>query len=377
MASDLGNSILSFSVELYKKLKSEGDGTSNMVCSPFSIAAALSMTLAGARQDTAKQVSDALHVKHDTVHEHFANFLSKLPGYAPDVVLHVANRLYSEQTYKVLEEFVQLLEKSYSTTIEKVDFKRNADKARLQVNAWVEEATRSKIKDLLKKGTVDASTALIIVNAVYFKGLWHDQFNSKCTSKQEFHETADRSKMVAMMRLKKRFRMCHDPDMKVSALEIPYKGQKTSMVVLLPEAVDGLADLEEALTASKLTEILQGLSHQGDIDLSLPKFKLEQAVDLKKILAAMGIEDLFVPSKCDLSGISATKDLVVSDVVHKAFVEVNEEGTEAAAATAVLMMRCSLSLSFPTKFTADHPFMFLIRSHDPDVVLFVGSVRQI
>lgn len=377
MDSDLGNSILSFSVELYKKLKSEGDGTSNIVCSPFSIAAALSMTLAGARHDTAKQVSDALHVKQDAVHEHFANFLSKLPGYAPGVVLHVANRLYSEQTYKVLEEFIRLLERSYSTTIEKVDFKGNADKARLQVNAWVEEATKSKVKDLLKEGTVDASTALIIVNAVYFKGLWHEQFDPERTSRQEFHETADRSKMVDMMHLKEGFRMCHDPDMKVSALEIPYKGQKTSMVVLLPEAVDGLADLEEALTASKLTEILQRLLYDDDIELSLPRFKLEQAVGLNKILAAMGIEDLFVPSKCDLTGISATKDLVVSDVVHKAFVEVNEEGTEAAAATAVKLNRCSLSLSLPTKFTVNHPFMFLIRSRDPDIVLFVGSVRQI
>lgn len=375
MASDFGDSLLSFSVELYKKLKNEGNGADNIICSPFSIAAALSMTLAGARHDTAKQVSSALHVQHDTVHGHFADFLSKLPAYAPDVVLHVANRLYSEQTYKTLEEFTRLLEKSYGTTIENVDFRRNFDKARLQVNAWVEEATRSKIKDLLAKGTVDASTSLIIVNAVYFKGLWHDQFDPMRTSQQEFHETTDRSKMVDMMYQKKRFRMSRHPDVKVSALEIPYKGKKTSMVILLPEEVDGLAGLEEALTASNLTEILQGLSYQGDIELTLPKFKLEQAVGLKKVLATMGVEDLFDPLKCDLSGISADKDLVVSDVIHKAFVEVNEEGTEAAAATAVMMVKCCLQ--FPTRFTVDHPFLFLIRSHDPDVVLFLGSVRQI
>ncbi|CAN8000322.1 unnamed protein product [Ixodes hexagonus] len=375
MASYLGTSLLSFSVELYKKLKSEGDGVSNMICSPFSIAAALSMTLAGARHDTAKQVSNALHVQDDTVHQDFANFLCKLPGCAPDVTLHVANRLYTEQTYNVLEEFTRLLEKSYGTTIENVNFKRNAEKARLQVNAWVEEVTRSKIKDLLAAGTVDASTSLVIVNAVYFKGLWHDQFDPKCTSQQEFHEAAGRSKMVNMMHQKKRFRMFHHRDLEVSALEVTYKGQKTSMVILLPEKVDGLADLEEGLTASKLTEILEGLSYHGDIELSLPKFKLEQAVGLKEVLAAMGIKDLFDPLKCDLSGISANKDLVVSAAVHKAFVEVNEEGTEAAAATAMVMMNCCIS--FPTQFIVNHPFLFLIRSHDPDVVLFVGSVRKI
>ncbi|KAG0428436.1 hypothetical protein HPB47_024568 [Ixodes persulcatus] len=375
MASDFGDSLLSFSVELYKKLKNEGNGAGNIICSPFSIAAALSMTLAGARHDTAKQVSSALHVQHDTVHGHFADFLSKLPAYAPDVVLHVANRLYSEQTYKTLEEFTRLLEKSYGTTIENVDFRRDFDKARLRVNAWVEEATRSKIKDLLAKGTVDASTSLIIVNAVYFKGLWHDQFNPMRTSQQEFHETTDRSKMVDMMYQKKRFRMSRHPDVKVSCPRNSVQGQQD---------VDGhpaSGRSRRACWSRGGFDCLQldgdppGPVLPGDIELTLPKFKLEQAVGLKKVLATMGVEDLFDPSKCDLSGISADKDLVVSDVIHKAFVEVNEEGTEAAAATAVMMVK--YCLSFPTRFIVDHPFLFLIRSHDPDVVLFLGSVRQI
>ncbi|CAN8019288.1 unnamed protein product [Ixodes persulcatus] len=374
MASDFSTSLISFSVDLYKKLKSESDGASNLICSPFSIAAALSMTLAGAKHDTAKQISNALHMQDTTVHENFAYFFSKLPGYAPDVILHVANRLYAEETYNTLDEFTHLLEKSYSTTVEKVDFKRNAEKTRLQVNTWVEEVTQSKIKNLLAEGTVDEFTSLIIINAVYFKGLWHDQFDSKRTSQQEFHVTADRTKMVDMMHQKQRFRMCRHPNFKVSALEIPYKGQKTSMVILLPEEMDGLADLEETLTASKIREIIQELSYQGDIELSLPRFKLEHTVGLKKVLAAMGIEDMFDPLKCDLSGISPDNAVVVSDAVHKAFVEVNEEGTEAAAATAMVMLCC---MSFPTRFTVDHPFLFLIRCHDPDVILFIGSVAQI
>ncbi|CAN8000386.1 unnamed protein product [Ixodes hexagonus] len=375
MSSDLGNSLLSFSVDLYKKLKCQDGGTGNVICSPFSIAAALSMTLAGARHNTAKQISDALHVEQDTVHANFANFLSKLPGYAPDVVLHVANRLYSEQTYEALKEFTSVLQKSYGSSIEQVDFRHNADKARLQVNAWVEDVTRSKIKDILAEGVVKPSTALIIVNAVYFKGLWDEQFNPEATFKQAFHETADRSKQVDMMYQSKPFRFCEYPQLKVRALEIPYRGRKTCMVILLPDEVDGLSTFEEGLTASKLAEILQGLSDHGDVDLSLPKFKLEQAVGLNSVLAAMGMEDLFAPSRCDLSGISGKKDLVVSDAVHKAFVEVNEEGTEAAAATAMLV-QCYCA-KFSIRFVVDHPFLFLIRSHEPDVILFVGSMRQV
>uniref|UniRef100_A0A147BQW6 Putative serine proteinase inhibitor n=1 Tax=Ixodes ricinus TaxID=34613 RepID=A0A147BQW6_IXORI len=374
MASDLGDSLLRFSVDLYKTLKCKAGGRGNIICSPFSIAAALSMTLAGARNNTAKQILGALCVEHGTVHASFASFLSKLPEYAPDVVLHVANRLYSDQTYKALEEFTSVLQKLYGSTIEHVDFKHNADKARLQVNAWVEGVTRSKIKDLLAEGIVDASTALIVVNAVYFKGLWDEQFDPGATFKQAFYETADRSKQVDMMYQSKPFRFCHYPAFKVRALEIPYKGRKTSMVVVLPEEVDGLAAFEEGLTASKLTEILQGLSGHGEINLSLPKFKLEQAVDLKTVLVAMGIEDLFMPSRCDLSGIGGERDLVVSDAVHKAFVEVNEEGTEAAAATAMVV--CDGAM-FGIRFSVDHPFLFLIRGHDPDVILFVGSVRLV
>ncbi|CAN7951683.1 unnamed protein product [Ixodes pacificus] len=375
MASNLGDSLLHFSVDLYKTLKCKGGGTGNVICSPFSIAAALSMTLAGARNNTAKQILGALRVEHGTVHASFASFFSKLPEYAPDFVLHVANRLYSDQTYKTLEEFTSVLQKSYDSTIKHVDFKSNADKARLQVNAWVERVTRSKIKDLLAEGVVDASTALIVVNAIYFKGLWDEQFDPGATSKQAFHETANRSKQVDMMHQSKTFRFCHYPALKARALEIPYKGRKTSMVVILPEKVDGLAAFEEGLTASKLTKILQGLSGHSNIDLSLPKLKLEEAVDLKRVLVAMGIEDLFMPSRCDLSGISGEKDLVVSDAVHKAFVEVNEEGTEAAAVTMaeIIPERKIRSIGF----IVDHPFLFLIRSHNPDVILFVGSVRLV
>ncbi|EEC10612.1 thrombin inhibitor, putative [Ixodes scapularis] len=168
------------------------------------------------------------------------------------------------------------------------------------------------------------------------------------------------------------FKMGHCSDLKVSALEIPYKGNKMSMVILLPEDVEGLSDLEEHLTAPKLLALLGGMYVTSDVNLHFPKFKLEQSMGLKDVLMAMGVKDFFT-FLADLSGISATGNLCASDVIHKAFVEVNEEGTEAAAATAILM-DCIPQV---VNFFVDHPFMFLICSHDPDAVLFMGSIREL
>ncbi|EEC09204.1 thrombin inhibitor, putative [Ixodes scapularis] len=172
------------------------------------------------------------------------------------------------------------------------------------------------------------------------------------------------------------FKMGHCSDLKVTALEIPYKGNKMSMIILLPEDVEGLSVLEEHLTAPKLSALLGGMYVTPDVNLRLPKFKLEQSIGLKDVLMAMGVKDFFT-SLADLSGISAAGNLCASDVIHKAFVEVNEEGTEAAAATAIPMMLMCARFPQVVNFFVDHPFMFLIHSHDPDVVLFMGSIREL
>uniref|UniRef100_A0A224YPP4 Serine protease inhibitor n=1 Tax=Rhipicephalus zambeziensis TaxID=60191 RepID=A0A224YPP4_9ACAR len=182
------------------------------------------------------------------------------------------------------------------------------------------------------------------------------------------------SKEVHMMYKQSRFGInTKCAGLNASAIDIPYKGGKTSMVILLPQEIDGLAELEAALTPSKLSDIFKGL-HSRTVDLSLPRFRIEHSINLKKTLHAMGVKDLFT-NKADLSGINGKKDLTVSSAVHKAFVEVNEEGTEAAAATAMrIMMKCAV---MATPFLVDHPFMFFIRSHEPDIILFAGSVRDV
>ncbi|XP_075555089.1 iris-like [Dermacentor variabilis] len=376
-ASSLGNSVLNFSVDLYKQLMAKDQRDGNIFFSPFSISAALSMALGGARSDTAEELSAVLHVDADEVHSHFASFFSKLPDYAVGVKLNIANRMYAEQTFPVLSSYVALLRDKYNTTIESVDFRNKYESVRLEVNSWVEKTTESRIRELLPSGTVDAMTTLILVNAIYFKGLWSSQFDSKYTRTSDFHLDSRNKTQVEMMFQESSFSMGHSDDMEVEALEIPYCGSKTSMVLLLPKDIEGLSKLEERMTGSALSKMLENMRRCSNVKLYLPKFKLEQAVNLKAVLQGMGINDFFGLA-ADLSAISDAGKLVATEVIHKAFVEVNEEGTEAAAATAVIMMCRSARMSeVERKFVVDRPFMFLIRSHDPEVVLFIGSVRRL
>ncbi|KAK8762409.1 hypothetical protein V5799_026319 [Amblyomma americanum] len=286
--------------------------------------------------------------------------------------------MYSEQTFSVLESYLSLLRDSYGATIESVDFKNDCESVRQQINAWVEKVTESKIKDLLPVGGVDDCTSLILVNAIYFKGFWKSPFDAYATHRSDFHLDSKNKKEVDMMYKKKAYKMCTNDELGVAVVEIPYQGDKTSMVVLLPNDIEGLSKLEDNLTAPKLVDLMKNLRSGVDVELYLPKFKLEQAIGLKATLQALGIKEFFT-SEADLSAITGQKNLVASDVIHKAFVEVDEKGTEAAAATAVIMVGCCMSASVPVtyKFVVDRPFLFLIRSHDPEVVLFMGSVREL
>ncbi|XP_075555087.1 ipis-1-like [Dermacentor variabilis] len=374
----LGDSVLNFAVDLYHQLSPKGAHKGNIFFSPFSISAALSMALGGARSRTAKEMSAVLRVDGEQMHNQFSDFLSKLPSYTADVKLHIANRMYCEQTFPVLESYLDLLRDSYGATIECVDFRNDCESIRRQVNAWVERTTEFKIRDLLPGGSVNAFTTLILVNAIYFKGFWQSQFNPDATRRSDFHLDSKNKKLVDMMYHEGRYSMTSSEELGVTALEIPYRGGKTSMVVLLPNDVEGLSNLEELLTVAKLAKLLNNLGGFVNVELYLPKFKLEQAIGLKETLQEMGIKDFF-SSEADLSGISEKENLSASDVVHKAFVDVNEEGTEAAAATAVVMLDCCMSSMPPQtyKFVVDRPFIFLIRSCDPDLVLFMGSVREL
>ncbi|KAH6925769.1 hypothetical protein HPB50_009827 [Hyalomma asiaticum] len=373
MSSELCAATSAFAVELYQQVLATTGATKNIAISPFSIAAALSMTLAGARQRTADEIEKVLHVNRDSIHLEFSKFLADVTAYAPDVTLDIANRLYAEKSYKILDEYIAALRKFYHTTVVSVDFKNEAEAARLAVNAWVEEVTKSKIRGLLPLGSVDSDSVLILINAIYFKGLWEKQFNPDATTLKDFQVSKGAARKVRMMFKRAEFKINFD-DPNFAAVEIPYRGGKTSMVILLPHEVDGLPHLEAALTPSKLSDIFTGLE-MTLVELSLPRFRVALSVNIKNVLQSLGVKDLF-SREADLSGIGGEKDHGVSAAFHKAFVEVNEEGTEAAAATGMMMKKRKCAIS-AVRFVVDHPFMFIIKCREPDVILFAGSVRDV
>uniref|UniRef100_A0A671S5D2 Serpin B6 n=1 Tax=Sinocyclocheilus anshuiensis TaxID=1608454 RepID=A0A671S5D2_9TELE len=311
----------------------------------------------------------------DQIHSSFNKLMSELKKPRAPYVLSLANRLYGEQSYQFVEKFLNDAKKYYEAGLEEVDFKMKSEAARVDINKWVEKNTQGKIKDLLPQGSIDAMTRLVLVNAIYFKGNWEKKFPKEATTDGQFKLNKTQTKPVKMMNRKAAFPLALIPEMNSQVLELPYVGKNLSMLIILPKEIEdettGLQKLEKALTYEKLMEWTRPeVMRQQEVEVSLPKFKMEETYDMKSLLISMGMEDVFDGQKVNLSGMSPNNDLVVSKVIHKAFVEVNEEGTEAAAATgAVMMTRC---LRIPQVFNADHPFLFFIRHNPTKSILFYG-----
>ncbi|KAM6908530.1 leukocyte elastase inhibitor-like isoform 1-T1 [Lycodopsis pacificus] len=400
-----------FSLALLKKFGDE-DKTANIFYSPFSISSALAMVMLGAKGNTATQMSEVLcfteaeKPRHagaeqmqmqmqqqapfklpahllkmclntqdfpDDVHVSFAQLLRELNKADAPYALNVANRLYGEQSYQFVEDYLGKTKEHYSAELEAVDFVARSEATRLNINKWVLEQTQGKIKDLLAQGVVDGLTRLVLVNAIYFKGNWNKQFQESATNDAQFRLNKKETKSVKMMYQKSKFPVTYIPEANCQILEMPYKGKELSMLIFLPSQMEdgttGLEKLEKALTYENFVEWTRpDMMDEVEIRVGLPRFKMEESYDMKNVLASMGMLDAFDVSMCDFSGMSPGNDLVLSKVVHKAFVEVNEEGTEAAAATAAIMMLRSM----PQSFTADHPFLFFIRHNASSSILFAG-----
>jgi serine protease inhibitor len=364
----------SFAVDLYQKL-CESDG--NLFFSPYSISTALAMTYAGARGNTAKQMKKTLRFSlgPEKLHPAFGKTESILAALqkAGNVQLNVANSLWPQQGYKFLGKFRSLLKKHYGVVVTPVNYKSAAEDARKAINSWVEKKTREKIKELIKPNILNSLTRLVLVNAIYFKGNWKTQFNAEKTKTLPFHVSAEKTVQVPTMAQKKKFRFAEAGTLQV--LELPYKGGELSMILLLPKKVDGLRQLEKELSAKNLKH-WTGLLRENEVFVFLPRFKMTSMFELDKILASMGMPDAFNMDKADFSGMDGKKAwLYISAVLHKAFVDVNEEGTEAAAATAVVMAVRGKAMAPPT-FRADHPFFFLIQEIRTGSILFMGRVTD-
>ncbi|KAI4876111.1 hypothetical protein NFI96_026145 [Prochilodus magdalenae] len=366
-----------FALDLFKKIR-RSNKTDNVFYSPLSISSALAMVSLGAAGNTEAQMSESLHfnkVKED-VHVGFNKLIAELNKQGAPYALSLANRLYGEKTYQFVEKFLGDTKQFYNAELETVDFKSNARAARVNINTWVEKQTQEKIKDLLVDGDVDELTRLVLVNAIYFKGKWEKQFQSNVTSEVPFKLNKKDTKPVQMMNQKAKFPLAYIPEMNCQILEMPYTGKELSMLIALPNGIEddttGLEKLEQNLTYENFKEWTRPDKMDNvEVQVSLPRFKLEETYDMGQLLISMGMVDAFDRVKCDFSRMSPCNDLVLSKVVHKSFVEVNEEGTEAAAATAaVMMMRCAMLR--PERFLADHPFLFFIRHNASGSILFCG-----
>lgn len=368
-----------FALDLFRTL-SEDSPSANIFFSPLSISSALAMIFLGAGGRTAAQVSKALHF--DTVeelHSRFQSLNADVNKRDASYILKLANKFYGEQTYYFLPKFLSSLEKMYGTELACVDFQGASEDVRQMINEWVKEQTEGKILELLVQGTVNSMTRLVLVNAIYFKGTWQDEFMKEETKDTPFRLNKRDTKTVKMMYQKKKLPFRLIEDLKCRVLELPYKGGELSMVILLPEDIEdestGLRKIEQQLTLEKLREWTnpENMDHM-DVHVHLPKFKLRANYDLNHHLARMGVEDLFSRGKADLSGMTEAGDLFISKIVHQSFVEVNEEGTEAAAATAGIATFCML---MPEEtFVADHPFIFMIRHNPSGSILFLGRLTS-
>ncbi|HUW19199.1 MAG TPA: serpin family protein [Sedimentisphaerales bacterium] len=377
-----------FALELYARLR-EQEG--NLFFSPYSISTALAMVYAGASGETEAQMAEVLHFpiqagkselypgkgaaksascNKQQFHSAFGAIIKDLNarGEKGGYELVVANALWGQTGYGFLQEFLQLIEVNYGGALNKVDFIRAAEAARTTINAWVEKQTKDKIKELIQPGVLNQMTRLVLTNAIYFKGNWASRFKKETTKEAPFTLLNGNKVNVAMMNQTAEFKYMEASDFQ--ALELPYVGDELSMIILLPKEFDGLNEFEKELTIDSLSKWL-GELRTREVIVSVPKFQMSRQFGLAGILESMGMTDAFSP-RADFSGISGNKDLFISAVIHKAYVDVNEEGTEAAAATGIVMKLTAVGPSRTPVFRADHPFVFLIRDNHSGSILFIG-----
>ncbi|XP_065788397.1 serpin B8 isoform X2 [Muntiacus reevesi] len=363
-----------FAINLLKMLGEE-DHLRNVFFSPLSLSSILTMVLMGAKGNTAAQMSQALCLNEGgDVHRGFQSLLKEVSTSGPQCLLRTANRLFGEKTCDFLPAFKESCQKFYQADLEELSFAEDTEESRKHINDWVMEKTEGKISEILGAGTVGPLTKLVLVNAIYFKGKWNEQFDRKHTRGMLF-KTNQEKKTVQMMFKQAKFKMGHVEEVPAQVLELPYVGAELSMLILLPDEDTDLAVVEKALTYEKFrTWTSPEKLTEEKVQVFLPRLKLEASYDLEAFLRSLGMTDAFEEAKADFSGMSAKKNVPMSKVAHKCFVEVNEEGTEAAGATAVVRnFRCC---RMEPRFCADHPFLFFIRHRGTNSILFCGRVSS-
>jgi serpin B len=363
-----------FALDLYARLD---QSAGNLFFSPYSISTALAMTYAGARGPTADEMARTLHFPMDQrrLHPAFAQLLREMDGTGKKrpFQLQVANALWGQENYGFLKPFLDLTRTHYGAGLREVDFAGATEKARQTINGWVEEQTKDKIKELLKPGILHSLTRLVLTNAIYFKAAWASPFSKGGTKEEDFRVTPRVHVKVPMMHLTENFHYFEDDTLQV--LQLPYEGHAQSMLIFLPREEVNVLQVEKTLTENNLDPWLKKMKEHR-VRVALPRFKVTHEFQLGKTLAGMGMPLAF-SLKADFSGMTGAKELCIDEVVHQALVDVDEKGTEAAAATAVaIAVKAVPPPQQVREFRADHPFMFAIRDHHTGSILFLGRVAD-
>lgn len=348
-----------FAQELYNVLAKKGG---NVFFSPISVHAVLAMIYQGAKGKTYNVIANTLHIPSSSVAaEGYGDVLEHLNN-IPNVELSMANKIYIMKGYSLKPKFREIIRTKFLSGVEPVNFTRPV-KAADKINDWVERQTKNKIKNLIQPSSLNSLTKLVLVNAIYFKGNWLTRFEANSTKNETFYLSDNYFSNVEMMNTKAAFSYKEDENLDAKVLELPYSNKDISLIIILPNQRNGIYELERKLVGYDINKITKNL-YQPEVIVKLPKFKIESTIELNDPLAELGLGVLFDQAKADFSQmLQSPERLYVSEVVQKAFIEVNEEGTEAAAATSVLNPTLSISddPGQPQEFYADHPFVFLLK----------------
>lgn len=362
-----------FALELYR-LYSQKYKEDNVFFSPVSISNAFAMLFEGARGKTAEEMLKVFHFPKDEKirRKGFQALYQQMNKPGKGYELSVANALWTQKDYQFLKTYLDLVEKYYYGKATNLNFRGDPEGSRAMINKWVEEKTKGKIKDMLSEGTITPLTRLVLTNAIYFKGLWVFPFDKKLTKEEEFKITPQKSVRVQMMSHPQTQNLNYAETEDMQILEMPYEGEDISMLVFLPKK-GSLDNVERNLTYENLKKWRRMLKREL-VRVYFPRFKLERKYSMIDDLKKMGMVSAFESGLADFSGITGKKDLFVTEVIHQAMVDVNEEGTEAAAGTGIVLGRTAVARHFV--FRADHPFVFLIQDKNKGNILFMGRVYK-
>nr|XP_023669090.1 antithrombin-III [Paramormyrops kingsleyae]XP_023669091.1 antithrombin-III [Paramormyrops kingsleyae] len=372
-----------FALTLYGHLAQAKPSTANIFMSPLSISNAFAMTKLGACNSTLEQLMNVFEFSSikektsDQVHYFFAKLNCQIYRKKHESIeLVSANRLFGEKSFLINETFQNISELVYGAKMMPLNFKEKPELSRMIINEWISNKTENKIQETLPDGAIDSNTVLVLVNTIYFKGQWERQFDKENVFKTEFFVTESHSCPVSMMYQEHKFHYKMFSEDKVQVLSLPYKGGEISMVLILPRKDTPLSEIESSLQLKKLSGWLDALV-ETKVSIQIPRFRIEDEFTLKENLEALGLKDLFDPSRASLPGIGGEREnnLYISDAFHKAFLEVNEEGSKAAATTAVVAVGRSINFQREV-FIANRPFLLLIRMSTTNTIIFNGRVAN-